>query len=920
MSKSLAIGRVIRNKIDPPSQRAGLIGRESLQRRLLEQTDKQVTLISAPAGYGKSSLMTAVYHRLIEAGKSACWLSLDNYDNDIVRFATHLTAAISQSGFRADGAELTTSTGSQQGMGVGVDVQFLAEELLEWLSSQQNVVHVFLDDLHLLTDGPALEFLNAVIISEHPNLKFVIASREVPRLPLARLRARGRLCELEADAVAFSADEVRDFMRQSASLGLSEEQIKLLHEKTEGWPASLQMVSIAMESARAPDVFISRFSGADKDIADFLVEEVLAKQSTHMQRFLLGTSVLKAMSAELVDAVLLSTDAVHLIEQAEAKNLFLLRLDRERTWYRYHHLFGDLLRRVLMERSPESVEGYRRRAGTWLAAHGRIVEAIEQAFSINDQSWAGSLLESACSELFASGQTAMLQSLADQLEEAELQKLPRLQLELVWERVIRWRFHEARELLHEAQRRLSLSALELSTEGAKNLETHQLQMKSLHRQGMLQAFTDRLREAERTSLEWLDSYSHQDPYMEASCRVALWMCRRDHFICDASPAETEVLRKLFNDAGAKFGIVFLDVVAGSVFLERGDVKAAERYFRSALDTAIRIQGETSALAAMACAQLAMLLYCENRLDEAAILLRGVLTQPLEFGLLDSIIARQLTVARLARTNQNFTDAHEALDSADDLAVRFELPRLRVNVLALRTHLYIEQGHIQQAQHLLESHPEYRALRTLSPEGCVDSRRELIAIAFSRIALETGRGTEAIKLLRRWAAWTLERHCVLSFLRVSVLLTRLFWRSGDVPAARRVLIEALVHADGSFDRVFLDEGEEICAVLQDLFQSNPAIDVPWLPRLKAVLKAFGSGMEIPRVVPAAVPSIRLESLSERELEIIRLTAHSLAAQEVAQALGLTESTVKWYWQRIFEKLGVRRRKLAVRAAKERGLLV
>ncbi|MDH4846246.1 LuxR C-terminal-related transcriptional regulator [Pseudomonas hunanensis] len=920
MSSPLATGRLVRNKIAPPSQRSGLITREDLQRRLMDQSDTLVTLISAPAGYGKSSLMTSAYHQLISDGKNACWLSLDAYDNDIIRFARHLTAAINHSQITDAERDVVSHLGEYQGMAIGADVQFLAEELLEHLSSLRTVVHLFLDDLHLLEDGPALSLLGVIISSEHPNLRFVIASREVPSLPLARLRARGQLHELEASAVAFSAAEVRTFLKQSFGPELPEHQIEMLLEKTEGWPASLQMVSIAMKSAPDAHEFISRLSGADKDIADFLVEEVLAKQPQPMQRFLLGTSVLRSLNADLVNATLLGTDASALIEEAETRNLFLLRLDRERSWYRYHHLFGELLRRVLTERFPESVEGYRRRAGEWLAGHGRTVEAIEQAFAVRDQAWAGGLLESTCAELFASGQTAMLQHLADQLDERELQKLPGLQLELVWDSVIRWRFKHARELLNKAQKRLTSPQNPSALNPAESFDMQQLQMKSLHREGMLQAFTDRLLNAAHSSSEWLATYAHHDPYMEASCRTALWMCDRQRFVCDASAAEAEELRQLFNDAGAKFGTVFLDTVAGGVFHERGQVESAEMFFKSALDTAIRIQGEASSLAAMASAQLAMKRYWNNDVDEASTILVGLVGQPLEFGLLDSIIARQLTLARLARMNRNFADAHDALDVADELANRFDLPRLHTNVLSLRVQLHIEQGHIHYAQRLVEAHEEFREHRTLAPDGCVTMSKLLITLAYSRVALESGHYPDAIKLLRRWGTWILERQCVLSFVQIALLLARLLWRSGDVLAARRTMIDALMNARGNFSRVFLDEGQEVCSILQDLAQSNPELEAPWRGWLNYLLQEFGSDVDLPRVLPAAVTGVRLESLSDREMEIIRLTARNLAAQEVAHALGLTESTVKWYWQRIFEKLGVRRRKLAVRAAKERGLLV
>ncbi|HHK4245093.1 TPA: LuxR C-terminal-related transcriptional regulator [Pseudomonas aeruginosa] len=901
---------ILPTKFAPPTQAGGLIEREVLLDQIERNLDKSLLLICAPAGYGKSCLMTALCRRLQQRHLQATWLSLDGYDNDVVRFSSLLLSAL-------DGHSAINASGSHHGLGSGPSTPYLAAEILERVMQLPDRLYLFLDDFHLIDDTRVLELVGLLLASPVHNLHLVIASRELPRLPLSRLRALGQLHEIDSATIAFSEKEARQFMAGFHIPELSEAQLITLLGKTEGWPASLRMASIALEAGVDIDTFLQRFSGADRDIAAFLVEEVLAEQSQEIEQFLLATSLLKSFNAELANEVLGIISARDLIDQIEVKHLFLLGLDRERNWYRYHHLFADLLRRKLMDRYPQLAKQYHRRAGQWLAGHKRELEAIEHAFILDDQEWAGALLDRISPALFSSGQTTTLQALADQLDANVMQRLPRLQLELVWDNIIRWRFFEARRLLFETQQLLTPDTVE---GGPAAQEQELLRVTLDHRDCMLQTFTDQLRPAEHAITRWLEQYRHSDSFMLGSARVAWIMCQRDRYQSLVSELEVEELRRLFLKVGAGYGTVFLDVVAGCVFASRGQVATAERLLMSAHATAIRIQGRESSLASMAAAPLVQLRYEADRVDEARALLAEISDSSLDFGIVDSIIARLTTAARLARTGPGYSVAHEQLDAAQQFATRFNLPRLRAQVLAARVQLHMEQGQVAQAERLLERDPDFTALTSLFPEKGADSSRESYAMAYARVCLENGQYANGIRLLRRWASLLQERQYYRPFVRVAVLLARLLFRSGDNLAARRTLIEALSRSEGQFVRLFVDEGEELRGLLLQLKQSTVA-DIPlaWAGYLDKLLAAFGQVTELPRVTETVAPEASAEILSERELEIIRLTAQNLVAEEVAHALGLTENTVKWYWQRIFEKLGVRKRKLAVRAARERGLI-
>ena len=901
---------ILPTKYLPPTQAGGLIERAALLAQIESHLDKSLLLICAPAGYGKSCLMTALFRGLSQQKKQTRWLSLDSYDNDVVRFASLILCALS-------GEHAINAAGSNHGLDAGPGTQYLAAQIFERVMQLPEPLHLFLDDFHLISDACVLDLVSLLLTSPVHNLRLIISSRESPKLPLPRLRALGQLYEVDSAAISFSESEARQFLAGFHIPELSEQQLTTLLGKTEGWPASLRMASIALEAGVNIDTFLERFSGADRDVAAFLVEEVLAEQPAEIEQFLLATSLLSSFNAYLANEVLDIANARDLIDQIELKHLFLLGLDRERDWYRYHHLFADLLHRRLRDKHPQLALHYHRRAGHWLASHQRELEAIEHAFALQDQEWAGALLDRISPALFSSGQTTTLQSLADQLDANVMQRLPRLQLELVWDNTIRWRFFEARRLLFETQQLLNPDAV-AGTPAAQ--EQALLRMALEHRDCMLQTFTDQFRPAERSLTHWIQQHPNGDSFMLGSARVALIMCQHDNYQSHISELEVDELRRLFLQVGAGYGTVFLDVVAGTVFASRGHTASAQRLFISAHATATRIQGKHSSLAAMAATPLAQLYYEANRVEEAKALLAEIADSELDFGIVDSLIARFITSSRLARLGAGNTKAHERLDDASQFAIRFTLPRLHAQVLAERVHLHIDQGQVTQAERLLDRDKQFHAASSLMPDRGGDSSRESFALAYGRICLENGQFANGIRLLRRWASFLGERQYFRSFVRMTVVLARLHHRSGDSLAARRTLIEAISRSEGQFTRIFVDEGEEMRSLLLLLKQATAAdIPVAWSSHLEALLAAFGKGNELPQPASPVANEGSAEILSERELEIIRLTAQNLAAEEVAQTLGLTENTVKWYWQRIFEKLGVRRRNLAVRAARERGLI-
>lgn len=912
-------------KLRPPGQRRKLLRRERLSADIETNVQRRLVLVSAPAGYGKTSVLAQLFGELSRQGRHVCWISLDEHDNDVVRFVAHLRESIRQAGVPLSHEAISLlDAGASQGEAPSASA--LRTALLNEFAVLKADLFLFFDDFHVLQAAGILDLVSALLLAPIDRLHLVISSRGQPALPIARLRGLGEIKEIDARMLAFSSQEAIEFMQMTGGCQLNNSQIGQLWDKTEGWIASLQMAAIAIQSSSNADVFLSQFSGADRSIADFLVEEVLHRQTEEIQRFLLATSILDRFNCELCNAVLECRDGRSLIDEVEQLNLFIFSLDRDRTWYRYHRLFSDLLRKRLVDRFPDEAASYHRRACRWLAANGQKADAIDHAFSAGDLDQAGALIDAVSASLFASGQTAMLRSLADRLPAGIVKTLPQLQLELAWENTTRWRFDEARQALTEVRKILAdqeRRSKSCSEEHLLDAETALSRMKLAHRQFMLGLFADDIEHSLVAGKSWIAEFGDRDKFMRSSVDIALIMCNRETYRCELTQTRAEELRKQLIEANAIYGTVFLDTVVGSTHFARGDLQLAEHAFSQARIGAIRIHGEHSALATMPSAQLAQLLYERNNLDEARQLIDEFNELPPEFRLVDSVIARYVTEARLARHAGMTVEAHYILDLATSIADRYRLPRLHAHVFAERVPLLISDGLSRDAERLTRD-PRYQvAADAASLSGHVDTTKECFVMATTRLAFERGEENDAIKVLRRWLSWTRDRQCLRSSVRLAVLLACLCYRNGDGLTARRVMIEALHWGEkGGFIRSFVDEGATVAEILEALAGLSTHAEGFSDAYLKRLLMACGRqpGNEaITQTTQVPQGGEDARSLSEREIDILRLTAANLVTREIAAALGLAESTVKWYWKRIFEKLGVHRRSLAVRAARLRGLI-
>ncbi len=417
---------LLTSKLYIPPLRPVFVPRPRLVTMLNEGLDagRKLTLISAPAGFGKTTL---VIDWLRQKVPPAAWLSLDETDNDPPRFLAYLAAAFHLVDERI-GVPLLSGLQSPQ----VPPVEQIMTGLLNEIANRTDAIILVLDDVHLITDMAILQGVAFLLQNQPPQLHVVLITREDPDLPLARLRARDQLIEIRARDLRFNRAEAGNFLRGVMGLTLSDQDVAALEGRTEGWAVGLQLAGLSMQNQSNPKSFIADFSGSHRHILDYLTDEVLEQQPEDIRTFLMQTSILARLSGPLCDALTERTGSNSVLAQLETNNLFIIPLDDERRWYRYHQLFSDLLRNQLTRTQPDMVPELHRRAACWYENHGKIQDAIDHALKALDLSRAAHLIEQYTFPRLYQGQIAMVVNWYDRLPQEILKSAPMLCIGKAW--------------------------------------------------------------------------------------------------------------------------------------------------------------------------------------------------------------------------------------------------------------------------------------------------------------------------------------------------------------------------------------------------------------------------------------------------------------------------------------------------------
>src|ERR687898_2597340 len=438
---------LVSTKLRPSQARPNLVARPRLTARLEREASRKLTLISAPAGFGKTTLLVEWLKEREDGDQSVAWLSLDEGDNDPVRFLSYLVAA------------LRRIVGEEFGEGVLAALRSPGPPRMEAvlgafvneLDDLPGEIAVVLDDYHVI-DSESVHRIVSYLLERLPEgVHIVLSGRVDPPLPLARLRARGQMAELHASDLRFTPEEAAAFLGDAMDLDLSADDVAALEGVTEGWIAALQLAALSMRGRKDASGFIRSFSGSHRDVFDFLAEEVLERQTERVQSFLLETSILDNLSGPLCDALTGCGDGQHTLERLERENLLVVPLDDERCWYRYHHLFADFLRSRLERERSEQLAPLHLRASEWYEENALVAEAVRHALSAGDHERAARLMDSGVGQTWYRGE---VMTLLGWLGEVPKEAMLRRPLLLVWYAaalMLVGRFDGLESLLREAE-------------------------------------------------------------------------------------------------------------------------------------------------------------------------------------------------------------------------------------------------------------------------------------------------------------------------------------------------------------------------------------------------------------------------------------------------------------------------------------
>jgi len=914
---------LLRTKLFVPPLRPNLVSRPHLIQRLNQayHSGHKLILVSAPAGFGKTTLVSEWIAELqsvpiLDGRNGVAWLSLDQNDNDLTRFLAYIVAAINH----VDGMDAAIGRGAMDMLHSPQppSAESVLTSLINDIAAVSKEVTLIFDDYHLI-DSPAVDKALAFLL-EHlpPQMRLVIATREDPRLPLSLLRARSQLTELRAVDLRFNSMEAAEFLNRVMGLSLSKEDIKVLEARTEGWIAGLQLAAISLHGRKESSHLIRSFSGSHRLVFDFLIEEVLKQQPKNIQTFLLQTAILDRLSGSLCDALTVQEGGQSILESLDQANLFIVSLDDERRWYRYHHLFAELLHKRLRQNQPELVPTLHARASEWFEQKGLIDEAVDHALRAEDFERAVCLIERHIDTIWAHGEYAKVGRWLAGLPDELVLSRPALCIFRAWELFASGQPDAGERLLQIAE-----LAHDPGTNPSNEIETR--------RQGQLSGANKLQVQGRASAIQaWMAAYRRQNisgliqhlrqaleylPERDLSWRAAVAITLADSYafggdLLASYQARLEAL-KACEAAGNNYLYLYNSAKLGLNLRAQGQLIRVQELCRQRVRFANENGMSQSAVAGWLLAIWGAALAETNDIDRALDLGKKSLGLTQRGG--DTVMLGWscLFLTRVLFSRGDLAGAEDIVRSMGEVARKSIVPTWIMDQNAgWQARIWLAQGNLEAAvQWARECGP--------LPDETPAYFDGFEYIWLARILIAQGRWNETTKILQRMLEAAETGGDITRAIEIMILQTLASEARGDTHQALDTL-ERVLNLAGpkGYCRIFVDEGPPMARLLYEALDRGIAPD--YAGQLLAAFpidepKHFGpveSGLSDP---------VFTEPLSEREIEILQLIAEGLTNPEIANRLFLSLHTVKTHTRNIYSKLSVHNRTEAVARAKVVGLL-
>ncbi len=890
---------VVPTTVLPPRVARTLVDRPALEALTDKVGQSRITAVSAPAGSGKTTAMLFWADRLREQGRPVLWLAARAGIGSRRTFLMALQAAGVAAGLEWGGLHADSP-----------DEAWLMTIATDGVAKPVLVI----DDAQLL-DEPILDFIAQLSSSARDSLTIIIAARGAIGLPLARMRALGFLVEVGNADLSFTLAEATELVTRSVGAPMDAQTLQEIVRDTQGWVSGI-VIACELYRRQDPGSGNLRLTGLRPEFAEYFHEEVISRQPDDVRRFLVDTSILDELTPSACAAVTGDENARTMLDRVFRQGLFLDAIDQEHSRYSYNRLFREMVLGRLMDRAPDRAAIVHRRASEHFAGLGQLVTAIEHARLSGDEEFLADQLDRLADPLIYSGHLFRIEELGTELPWPILAGRPYLLLALAWRRIRQLSFASAERLIAAA--REACEARRAS--GA--LSSHQAERLALmirHRLVMLHAARDDMVSVETEAESLLGELNEDHAYLSCTLLAQLMAARRElyHF-SDMLKLEGET-RIALSRPGSDFASIALKTSFAPTMMALGKTQLARRFLEEAFTLARTIHGDGSGLAALPALPLAELLYDANDLEGATQLVDGYLPVVRQWSFADQMASGFLVNARLRAARGDLSGALSTLNDAHLVAIECGLERLRAIVVSEEVRLLIKAGHVEDAErHFLAGDLQLKGepIPTLRPTR----RNESVAIAWLRIEMQRHRLARARKVAHRWLEFVKRRGATRSAVTFELLLAEIAVLQGNRSEARRAVRAAVEMAEpAGWLRVFIDEGEVIAALLTEAYAHGPELDTPtdrFAVRLVTLMKG---GPQIETDKDGDDDFGVTGQLANREVDILTMVSGGLRNREIGDRLGLTEGTVKWYMQQIYDKLGVRRRPQAVLRARQLGVL-
>ncbi len=887
---------LLTSKLTPPAVSRYSVDRTSICNQVFLAFGSKVVLIRAPAGFGKTTVMSQLSERYRKEGTAVAWLNLDEADNDLPRFLSYLVVALKQ--------QLQPDALDDWESAVSFDPGYVTTLLASQLGRRDAPFVLFLDEVEVIRDPSVLAFIKQMTLRLPANARLVLGSRTFPEIGLGKLRAYGELFEVVPEQLRFSADEAGVFLKERRGLTLRPEQVEKLLRSTEGWATALWLASVALERRTNTDDLMSGFAGSATAVAEYLAEDVMAGQPPEVRDFLLKTSVLSQFDAALCDAVCGGHDAAELLHRLERDSLFVSVIDEQQRLYRYHSLFRDFLRSQLAKHAPGSVPTLHRAAADWFLRAGRPIPAIDHALETHDLEFIMPLLEKHAEGLLDQGRLKLLTRWLERFPEP-VKASPHLRLLHIWAVNLTRGSQEALALVEQIH--------PADLKGSAALAQYHAM------QPTLLAMRDRIDESFELGLDRLRLVKpeHGFPYAILAQTLAVDSMMLGQY-ADAR-RYVDQARAASSGRASALQIGLAGAINGAIDLMQGRLKQALVELRLAAGLAGDDMFQIGNRNVLSGVLLAEAYYEAGDLQRAEELLGSFLPLAQILGLPDQLIVAHCLLCRIFEQQNDPDRMLETLTQLELLGHRLGLPRIIASARVEKSAGLLMRGDAAAAREQLERAAEAVNWDEVSSRSYIANDKVTLAIGRLRWMVRGGEAAAALPLIKKDLAVALAGQRQRRALKLRILLAEALEADGQHKLAMRTLFKATESsAQEGFVSIFLEEGERVQEMLRGVL-NNRQRETGYVAGdpLNAYLSKM-TDVHAPKL-PAAPAQSPDETLTRKEMQILELLGHGFSNDAMAEKLFVSESTVRTHLRSINTKLQATNRMHALAIARQMHLV-